>query len=54
MPQVSRLLPSDFHEIRVENLARAMRLNAERDRAEPVEILPYGDCRALLRSAERF
>lgn len=53
-PWVSRLLPSRFHQIRVEDLARAMRLNAERHGTEPVEVLYYGDCLALLRSAERL
>jgi uncharacterized protein YbjT (DUF2867 family) len=52
-PWASRLLPSRFHEIRVEGLARAMRLNAERDGAG-ADVLYYDDCLALLRSAERF
>jgi len=53
-PWVSRLLPSRFHEIRVEDLARAMHLNAERQGTEPVEVLHYDGCLALLRSAERL
>lgn len=52
-PWASRLLPSRFHEIRVEHLARAMRLNAERDGAG-MEVLYHDDCLALLRSAERL
>lgn len=52
-PRVSRFLPSRFHEIRVEDLGRAMRLNAERD-GSGVEVLHYAECLALLRFAERL
>ena len=52
-PLASRVLPSRFHQIRVGDLARAMRLNAERDGAG-AEVLYYDDYLALLRSAERF
>jgi uncharacterized protein YbjT (DUF2867 family) len=51
MPRLSRFLPSRFHEIRVEDLARAMRLNAERPRAAAVEVLHYGEMAALLSGA---
>lgn len=52
-PRVSTFLPSRFHEIRVEDLARAMHLNAERE-GSGVEVLHYAECLALLRSAERL
>jgi hypothetical protein len=52
-PWVSRFLPSRFHQIHVGDLARAMRLNTERD-AAGTEVLYYADCLALLRSAERL
>jgi uncharacterized protein YbjT (DUF2867 family) len=52
-PWVSTFLPSRFHEIRVHDLARAMRLNAERD-AAGTDVLYYEDCLALLRTAERL
>ncbi len=52
-PWVSRLLPSRFHQVRVEDLARAMRLNAERE-GTGVEVLHYAECLALLRLAERL
>lgn len=52
-PRVSGLLPSRFHEIRVEDLARAMRLNAE-GQGSGVEVLHYAECLALLRLAERL
>lgn len=47
-PRISRFLPPRFHEIRVEDLARAMRLNAERPPAAPVEVLEYPQVAALL------
>jgi uncharacterized protein YbjT (DUF2867 family) len=47
-PLLSPLLPGRYHQIRVEALAAAMRLNAERPAAEPVEVLYYEDCQALL------
>ena len=53
VPWASRLLPSRFHQIRVQDLARAMRLNAERDTAG-AEVLYYDECLVLLRSAERL
>jgi len=49
-PLVSPLLPGRFHQIRVEDLARAMRLNAERPGQDGVEILQYPDFVALPRS----
>lgn len=52
-PRVSWMLPDRFHEIRVEDLGRAMRLNAERDGAG-AEVLHYAECLALLRFAERL
>jgi len=47
-PLVSWMLPGRFHEIRVEDLARAMRMNAERPGKDGVEILQYPDFAALL------
>ena len=47
-PRISALLPPRFHEIRVEDLARAMRINAERPASEPVEELEYPQMYALL------
>ncbi len=54
VPRVSWLFPSRYREIRVEDLARAMRLNAERQVRAPVEILHYEEMRTLLRSGERM
>jgi uncharacterized protein YbjT (DUF2867 family) len=48
-PLVSPLLPGRFHQIRVEDLGRAMRLNAERPGQDGVEILQYPDFVALPR-----
>lgn len=50
-PLLSPLLPSRYHQIRVEALAAAMRLNAERPSDDPVEVLYYEDCQALLRAS---
>lgn len=52
-PWISGLLPARFHEIRVEDLARAMHLNAERQ-GKGLEVLHYADYLALLRPAERL
>lgn len=51
-PAVATLLPSRFHQIRVEDLARAMRLNAEAPAPPPpgVEVLTYPDFARLLGS----
>ena len=49
-PVVSPLLPARFHQIRVEELARAMRIHAERDDREGVEVLQYPEFQALLAS----
>ena len=48
LPKLSPLLPSRFHEIRVEDLARAMRVNAERPAAAAVEILHWKEFMQLL------
>jgi uncharacterized protein YbjT (DUF2867 family) len=49
-PMISWALPPRFHEVRVEDLARAMRLNAEAPApAGAVEILHYPDYQRLLR-----
>jgi uncharacterized protein YbjT (DUF2867 family) len=48
MPKLSPLLPSRFHEIRVEDLARAMRVNAEGPPAGGVEILHYAEFAEIL------
>lgn len=50
-PRISRFLPPRWHEVAVEDLARAMRLNAERPPVAPVEVLEYPEVAALLRSA---
>ncbi len=42
-PIVAPLLPARYHQIRVEDLARAMRVNAERARGAGVEVLEYPD-----------
>lgn len=42
-PRLSPILPSRLHEITVEHLARAMRLNAERDGVTGDEVLEYAD-----------
>lgn len=47
-PLVSRLLPPRFHQIKVEDLARAMRINAERAGARGVESLTYSEFVGLL------
>jgi len=48
-PKISWMLPSRFHEVRVEDLGRAMRLNAEAASARAVERLTYADVVRLLR-----
>ena len=47
-PLVAPLLPKRYHGIRVEDLARAMRVNAERPGRPGVEVLEYPDFMALL------
>jgi uncharacterized protein YbjT (DUF2867 family) len=47
-PVFSPLLPSRFSEIRVEDLARAMLMNAERAGAAGVEVLHYSECMRFL------
>jgi uncharacterized protein YbjT (DUF2867 family) len=49
-PPISHLLPARFHPIAVEELGRAMRINAERDAPDGVEILHYPQFAALLKS----
>jgi uncharacterized protein YbjT (DUF2867 family) len=51
-PLVSPLLPSRYHQIRVEDLGRAMRINAELPGQEGVETLDYDDFIALLRTGD--
>lgn len=48
VPLLAPFMPSRFHPIRVEDLARAMRINAERDGSRGVDILHYREFRALL------
>ncbi|HXI11620.1 MAG TPA: NAD(P)H-binding protein [Thermoanaerobaculia bacterium] len=48
-PLLSPLLPDRYHEIRVEELGRAMQINAERDGAPGVEILHYSNFLGLAR-----
>ena len=50
-PLVTPLLPKRFHQIRVEDLGRAMRLNAERPGSPGVEILYYPEFEALLETS---
>jgi uncharacterized protein YbjT (DUF2867 family) len=50
-PWISPLLPGRFHQIRVEDLGRAMRINGERCGPAGVEILHYPEFTALLKSA---
>lgn len=47
-PLLSPLLPSRFHEIRVEHVAHAMRANAEREAPPGPAILHYREMTALL------
>jgi uncharacterized protein YbjT (DUF2867 family) len=47
-PIVSPLLPSRFSEIRVQDLARAMRMNAEGPGGPGVEVLHYSECMRFL------
>lgn len=42
-PRISRFMPSRYREITVEALARAMRVNAERDAPPGVEVLEHDD-----------
>ena len=50
-PAVQLLLPARFHAIRVEDLARAMRINAEHSARPGVEVLEYPDFQRLLAHA---
>ncbi|MEA2690684.1 MAG: hypothetical protein QOJ16_71 [Acidobacteriota bacterium] len=52
IPLVSPLLPNRYHQIRVEDLGRAMRGNAERPGKDGVEILYYEDFIALLATGD--
>ncbi len=49
-PFISVLLPSIFHEVKVEDLAKAMRLNAEKnlENSNSVEIIHYPEIKQLL------
>lgn len=48
-PLISRFLPARFHEIRVEDVARAMRLDAERDAPYGVRVLEYPEMMETVR-----
>ena len=50
-PRISWMLPSRFHEIAVDELGRAMRLNAERAVTARIEIMQYAECMRLLGDA---
>ena len=50
-PLVAPLLPRRYHQIRVEDLGRAMRLNAETGGSDGVEVLHYPEVVALLQQA---
>ena len=47
-PMAAPLLPARFHQVTVEDLGRAMRLNAERGGPQTTEILYYPQFRSLL------
>ena len=47
-PLVSPILPRRYHQVRVEDLARAMRINAEQPGRTGVEVLEYSDFLRLL------
>ena len=51
LPLAAPLLPRRFHQVRVEDLGRAMRLDAEGSGSPGVHVLHYPDFVALLRSA---
>ena len=46
-PALAWLLPRSWHQIKIEDLARAMRINAERPAADGVEALTYAHFMAL-------
>ena len=50
-PKMSWMLPSRYHPIRVEDLGRAMRIHAQRDDRNGVDILQYPEFQELLASA---
>ena len=50
-PLVAPLLPNRYHQIRVEDLARAMRVNTERPGPPGVEVLEYPDFMRLLKDS---
>jgi uncharacterized protein YbjT (DUF2867 family) len=50
-PLIAPLLPNRYHQVRVEDLARAMRVNAERAGPHGVEVLEYPDVIRLLRES---
>jgi uncharacterized protein YbjT (DUF2867 family) len=47
-PRISRFLPSRYREVHVEELARAMRINAEQVSEDPVQVLYRADFAALV------
>jgi len=49
VPKVTWMLPSQYHEIKVEKLAKAMRINAENPPKSKVEIYHYEDYVELLK-----
>jgi uncharacterized protein YbjT (DUF2867 family) len=51
-PIVSPLLPQRYHQVRVEDLARAMRINAEQPGRSGVEVLEYPQFVALMCPSE--
>jgi uncharacterized protein YbjT (DUF2867 family) len=48
-PVAAKLLAPKFHQIKVEDLGRAMRINAERTGSPGVEILTYPEFQELLK-----
>ena len=49
-PKVSWMLPARYHQIRVEDLGRAMRVHAERGDGRSVDVLHYPEFQSLLAS----
>jgi hypothetical protein len=48
-PLIAVLVPRRFHQIHIDDLARAIRLNAERPDRSTVEVLHYPEFDALLK-----
>jgi hypothetical protein len=53
-PKISWALPSKYHEIKVEDLGRAMRINAELEGKKGVEVLEYSQFVEILKTEPRM